>query len=454
MLSKSVASLVVLTALALASSPALAANSRGDVSSSSSARPSTRHAPHRKTPSSKKKGSGALASHDKRKTGGESAVHAHPAEPTRTPTVAASLAEPMVVMHKGKPDAKPIPAIDRSKSPKPRHVALHREKAKELADISIGDKPLPAPSPESQTDKLPDTRPDGHGERHLLTRTSAASGPVPVVLDGPSERIKPGKGEKSDKGDKSAKSAKLAPKPPCLHEMVELTRGQEADKFALSQCDGNPAPFAIERLSVLVRPESAQKPEAPLAALAKAKGVELAPGVRKIDAGLVGRLQQIVDHFGKTGATGATGPSGSPARISVISGYRPTSTGSYHATGQALDMRIDGVSNEALVAFCKTLPDTGCGYYPNSSFVHVDVRAPNTGHVYWIDASGPGESPHYVSAWPPPAEAPPLNDAREASAKIISKLDRELPPLPVDTHPAEAADAPAASIGSPIGEEK
>ena len=113
-----------------------------------------------------------------------------------------------------------------------------------------------------------------------------------------------------------------------------------------------------------------------------------------------------------------------------------------------------GVSNEALVAFCKTLPDTGCGYYPNSSFVHVDVRAPTPGHDYWIDASGPGESPHYVSAWPPPAEAPPLNAAREASAKIISKLDRELPPLPVDTHPAEAADAPAASIGSPIGEEK
>jgi hypothetical protein len=420
--SKSVASLVVLTAFALASSPALAANSKAEVSSSSSAKPSTRHAPHRKAPV-KKKGAGVLAVHDRHKA---PESHSHAAEPSRTPSVAASVAEPMVVRQTGKPDAKPIPAIDRTKGPKPRHVVLHREreKAKELADVSTTDKPLPEPQP--------DTRPDEHGERHLLTRTAAAAGPLPVV-EGPVAHGKPGKADKA------------VPKPPCLHEVVELTRGQEADKFALSQCDGNPAPLAVERLSILVRPESATKPEAPLASLAKAKGPELAPGVRKIDLGLVARLQQLVDHFGKPGT---------PARVSVISGYRPTSTGSYHATGQALDMRIDGVSNEALVAFCKTLPDTGCGYYPNSSFVHVDVRAPNTGHVYWIDASGPGETPRYVSSWPPPPEPPALNDAREANAKIISKLDRELPPLPVDTHPAEADEAPAASIGAPIGEEK
>jgi hypothetical protein len=168
--------------------------------------------------------------------------------------------------------------------------------------------------------------------------------------------------------------------------------------------------------------------------------------VRKIDVGLVERLQQIVDHFGKKGE---------PPRIAVISGYRPTSTGSYHATGQALDMRLEGVSNDALVAFCKTLPDTGCGYYPNSSFVHVDVRAPSTGHVYWIDTSGPGETPRYVASWPPPPEPPVLHDAREASAKVISKLDRELPALPVDAHPGEPGDdAPAAAMGTPIEEEK
>ena len=34
----------------------------------------------------------------------------------------------------------------------------------------------------------------------------------------------------------------------------------------------------------------------------------------------------------------------------------------------------------------------------------MDVRNPGTGSVTWIDASGPGEGPHYVSRWPPPPE--------------------------------------------------
>ena len=91
--------------------------------------------------------------------------------------------------------------------------------------------------------------------------------------------------------------------------------------------------------------------------------------------------------------------------ISLVSGYRPQSRGSLHQSARALDLRVAGVTNEELVAFCKTLPDTGCGYYPNSSFVHVDVRNPGTGGVTWIDASGPGETPHYVKQWPPPPEA-------------------------------------------------
>jgi hypothetical protein len=53
--------------------------------------------------------------------------------------------------------------------------------------------------------------------------------------------------------------------------------------------------------------------------------------------------------------------------------------------------------------FAKTLGDTGCGFYPNSSFVHIDVRDAGAGHVTWIDASGPGETPRYVPTWPPPA---------------------------------------------------
>ena len=92
----------------------------------------------------------------------------------------------------------------------------------------------------------------------------------------------------------------------------------------------------------------------------------------------------MIDHFAKADAT---------PKMFVVSGFRPTSKGSFHAIGRAIDFRVDGVENTDLVAFCKTLPDTGCGFYPNSSFIHLDVRDPGTGHVAWIDASGPGEKP-------------------------------------------------------------
>ncbi len=233
---------------------------------------------------------------------------------------------------------------------------------------------------------------------------------------------------------KEPASAKAAPpKPPCLHDVVEMSHGEEDEKFSLTTCDGAVAPMAVERMSILSRPESAQRPEEPLTSLSKNKGVELSPGIRRMDPGLVLRLQSIIDHFHKAGGT---------MHVSLVSGYRPMSRGSYHATGQAMDMRIDGVRSEELVAFCKTLDDTGCGYYPNSSFVHVDVRAPKTGHVSWIDASGPGESPRYVSSWPPPPPEPAVQGGREAAADVVGKLDRSMPPLPVDDHPA-TVDPPA-----------
>ena len=42
--------------------------------------------------------------------------------------------------------------------------------------------------------------------------------------------------------------------------------------------------------------------------------------------------------------------------------------------------------------FCRTLRNAGCGYYPNSTFVHMDVRDTK---AYWVDLSRPGEPPRY-----------------------------------------------------------
>jgi hypothetical protein len=162
------------------------------------------------------------------------------------------------------------------------------------------------------------------------------------------------------------------------------------------------------------------------------RGPELAPGVRRIDSRLVERLELVVDHFRKEGQS---------ARVVVISGYRPRNSGSYHGAARALDFRIEGIRNEALVTFCKTLGDTGCGYYPNGAFVHMDVRAPGTGHVAWVDTSRAGEAPHYVPNAPEPAAPADAAGAKAADAAgakadaMDAKADAagaKLPGLPVN----------------------
>ena len=232
------------------------------------------------------------------------------------------------------------------------------------------------------------------------------------------------KGKKSKKtasrtaGAKKKTTAKKAdsdaPGRRCLGTPIAMDRGGlEAQSLALVDCHDRPLEHADEALSVLARPWGAPRPaslhgavaslahaHAPTAAgktrPAVAKdaprpGGELAPGVRLLDKGLLTRVNAVARRF--------------PGRpISLVSGYRPQSRGSLHQSARALDLRVAGVNNEELVAFCKTLTDTGCGYYPNSSFVHLDVRNPGTGPVSWIDSSGPGETPHYVKQWPLPAE--------------------------------------------------
>lgn len=193
-------------------------------------------------------------------------------------------------------------------------------------------------------------------------------------------------------------------KKPCFQPAVEVVRNlhrKETESFSLTFCDGKPAPKAIEELSILARPSGAPRPKrlpnqpAGKKGARGAKGAakqapgreEWSPNLKLVDEGLVTRLQKMVDHF-------------KAKKITIVSGYRPESGRSYHQSAKALDFRIDGVKNEDLVAFCRGLPDTGCGYYPNSSFIHMDVRPAKTGHIYWIDASGPGEAPRYVSTWP------------------------------------------------------
>jgi uncharacterized protein YcbK (DUF882 family) len=104
-----------------------------------------------------------------------------------------------------------------------------------------------------------------------------------------------------------------------------------------------------------------------------------------IDKRLVTLLAQVSDHFG-----GRT--------IEIVSGFRPKTPTQYtphsnHNIGRAIDMRIAGVPNEVLRDHCRTYKNVGVGYYPNSLFVHFDVRAQST---FWVDLSKPGEAPKYL----------------------------------------------------------
>lgn len=105
---------------------------------------------------------------------------------------------------------------------------------------------------------------------------------------------------------------------------------------------------------------------------------------RRIHVDLLRMLQVVADHW-------------PGRRILIYSGYRPYRRSQYtpqskHNVGRAIDFRVEGVSNAELRDFCRRFPRAGVGYYPNSSFVHLDTREERG---YWVDYSGPGEAPRY-----------------------------------------------------------
>ncbi len=439
MLTKSLTSLA-LCALALtvappagASAPVGAAETSATVTVTTG--PVTAKPRHRRRKASPVKSRAKLAEH-------------HAAEPVHTPQVAAAVTAPLNLSRAR--EKKEAPATT-STIPTRGEIMVGAKvvppSPPKVAKVEVAPAEIEVNTPGSRASiKGADTKVDvkvvpGPATAKVgeATRTSAVdtSPRAKVALDvrtTESKVVAASTGRGAPEGTLHAKVA--VTKPLCLHEGVEFVRGQEAETFPLTRCDGSIAPLALEKLSILARPESAPLPRS-VNELAKAKGPEIATGIRRVDPGLVERVQAIVDHFAKAG----------PLKVSVVSGYRPLSSGSYHATAQALDLHVEGVRNEAVVDFCKTLADTGCGYYPNSSFIHVDVRQRGTGHVAWIDASGPGEAPHYVSSWPPAPEP----DVKVASKteNVVDRLDPELPPLPADEHPSAPRDA-AAVIAVPL----
>jgi hypothetical protein len=92
--------------------------------------------------------------------------------------------------------------------------------------------------------------------------------------------------------------------------------------------------------------------------------------------------------------------------VHVVSGYRAAPANghphSYHVRGMAADVAVPGVSPQALRDFAVERGLGGIGFYPNSGFVHLDVR---DRRFWWVDYSEPGRREGLVPD--PDGTAPP-----------------------------------------------
>jgi uncharacterized protein YcbK (DUF882 family) len=223
-------------------------------------------------------------------------------------------------------------------------------------------------------------------------------------------------GKKKGAGKTAGKAKKPEPlvQKPKRPGFVRLVRGTEKLETQLLTKHGRLVPSALPGLSRMLR---------------------FAPTDTKlaIDPRLATLLGMVSDHFG-----GRT--------IHVVSGYRPYSPTQYtkhsnHNLGRAIDFNIEGVPNTALRDFCRSFRNAGVGYYPNSTFVHMDVR---TAKASWIDYSRPGEAPRYDSAVAQAA-------ADEATADVDQTTSSAGQPstLTAGSSPKDAPSAPTTAPTSP-----
>lgn len=212
--------------------------------------------------------------------------------------------------------------------------------------------------------------------------------------------------DKEGKSDKSRPVTYAAkPKTPGVIHVKRIASTEELD-LKITDPSGRVAPATLKALEKLLRsPSGATHP---------------------IEPRLVSLLGVVSNHFGSR-------------KIEVISGFRPYvptqyTAHSHHNHGKAIDFRIIGVPNEAVRDFCRTLKNVGCGYYPNSTFVHMDVRESS---AFWIDYSKPGEPPRYNA---PNVEADEgTSDVQSGEHPSANTPPPPLPPPPLPP-PGEEPD--------------
>lgn len=185
-----------------------------------------------------------------------------------------------------------------------------------------------------------------------------------------------------------------------------------------------------ERESVRLVDEQGRVPRSGLNALGAAMRRHEDDAVVQPHPRLARLLAAISDHFGGR-------------EVTVVSGFREaggyTRESSRHVAGRATDIRVRGVSKRELWDFCRSLNLTGCGYYPRSSFVHVDVRDTNN---QWVDWSRPGRRARYGTLRRPYRRRERRSPSRPRVTRRITRPD--LVPTDVPVYEDVAPTAPPA----------
>ncbi|HEX7667023.1 MAG TPA: DUF882 domain-containing protein [Polyangiaceae bacterium] len=211
--------------------------------------------------------------------------------------------------------------------------------------------------------------------------------------------------------------AMRAKTPGVIHAQRILT--QESFTIRVNDRRGRQSPTATKQFEKMLRAANGQ--------------------THPIDPRLIALAAIVSNHFGSR-------------KLEYISGYRPYTSTQYtphsnHNLGRAMDFRIDGVPNEVLRDYCRTLKNVGVGYYPNSTFVHLDVRS---SPAYWIDYSHPGEPPRYNT----PGSGTEADEGTSDVANDVKTLPSEgeapsTPPSDGNAAPAMGGENPAAPTPPP-----
>ncbi len=213
----------------------------------------------------------------------------------------------------------------------------------------------------------------------------------------------------------------------CLRDPVRvhhLRRPREAVEIALTDCEGHANLEALVPLSLAARAWRTSVPtQEELDAYVREHPARarnwISPTQRRLHPGLLTRLQALADQW--------------PDRtIIIVSGHRPRARRtSRHRVGRALDVQVDGVHRGEVARFARTLNATGVGFYPRSTFTHIDVRDDS---AFWIDRSGPGQRADY-GTWP----GWDLNAPTEDAVRVAENTPNTEPP-PEDREPASHDD--------------